>query len=202
MSWIRVIPYEESDGRLRALYDRIRAPGGNVDNIMQVHSLRPHTMEGHLRLYKNVLHHSGNQLPPTLLETLGVYVSVLNGCGYCVEHHAAGLSRLLEDDGRARAIREALESDAPGGPPFDLRERAALTYARTLTLEPGTVEEDDLTPLRQAGFGDAEILEINQVVAYFAYANRTVLGLGVSTRGDVLGQSPRATDDADEWRHR
>lgn len=33
-------------------------------------------------------------------------------------------------------------------------------------------------------------LEINQVVAYFAYANRTVLGLGVNTEGEILGLSP------------
>jgi hypothetical protein len=34
------------------------------------------------------------------------------------------------------------------------------------------------------------ILEVNQVVSYFAYVNRTVLGLGVTTAGDTLGVSP------------
>ena len=55
--------------------------------------------------------------------------------------------------------------------------------------------------MRAAGFDDGEILEINQVVAYFAYANRTVQGLGVTTRGDVLGLSPPDSDDGAGWRH-
>ena len=50
--WIRHIPYEESDGKLRELYDRVKGPDNNVDNIMLAHSLRPHTMEGHMTLYK------------------------------------------------------------------------------------------------------------------------------------------------------
>lgn len=61
--WIRFIPYEDSDGYLRSLYDRVKGPQGQIDNVMKVHSLRPHTMEGHSALYKSVLHHTGNALP-------------------------------------------------------------------------------------------------------------------------------------------
>jgi len=39
---------------------------------------------GHMTLYKNVLHNSNNTLPKWYLETLGVYVSSLNNCAYCV----------------------------------------------------------------------------------------------------------------------
>ncbi len=49
---------------------------------------------------------------------------------------------------------------------------------------------------------EPEILEINQVAAYFNYANRTVLGLGCSTAGDILGLSPQDTRDLDNWGHR
>ncbi len=55
--------------------------------------------------------------------------------------------------------------------------------------------------LRAAGYDDGEILEINQVAAYFAYANRMVLGLGCSTEGDVLGLSPGDSDNPDDWSH-
>ena len=53
----------------------------------------------------------------------------------------------------------------------------------------------------QAIKADGEILEINQVCSYFAYANRTVLGLGVITKGDILGLSPNESDDPDNWSH-
>ena len=201
MSWIQTIPYEEATGRLRAVYERVKGPGGYIDNILQVHSLRPHTLTGHMTLYKNVLHHTGNALPKTLLETLGVYVSLLNECTYCVEHHFAGLRTLLADDERAQTIRHALETNAFDGV-FDERERAALHYAETLTRAPSALNADALTALRQAGLDDGEILEINQVVSYFAYANRTVLGLGVTTDGDLLGLSPSDSADPDNWQHR
>ena len=201
IAWIETIDPQEASGRLEQLYRRLRGPEGAVDNIMAVHSLRPHGMEGHLALYKAVLHHARNQLPRAFLEAIGVQVSLLNGCAYCVEHHWAGLRRLLDDDARADEIRAALEADAPERA-FAGRELAALRYARALTVEPASLDRSLLVAMREAGLDDGEILEVNQVTAYFAYANRTVLGLGVTTEGDVLGLSPSATDDPDDWSHR
>lgn len=54
-----------------------------------------------------------------------------------------------------------------------------LTYAVKLTKEPWHMEEDDVIRLRQAGFSDAAILDINQVTGYFAFTNRLTDGLGV-----------------------
>ncbi len=201
MTWIDTVAYEDASGKVKTLYDRIKGPDDNVDNIMMAHSLRPHTMEGHMALYKNVIHHSRNTLPKWLLETVGVYVSLVNECAYCVDHHYAGLRRLLGDDARAAAIRAALEASEPERV-FDGRELAALRYAARLTRAPARITRDDIDKLRQASLGDGEILELNQVAAYFAYANRTVLGLGIDTDGDILGLSPGDSDDMDNWTHR
>lgn len=198
MSWIRQIGYAESSGRLRQAYDRVRGPHGEIDNILAVHSLRPHTLAGHMALYKNVLHHTANRLPTWMLELVGVQVSLLNGCDYCVDHHYAGLRRLLADDDRATALRAALEERAYER--LDTREAAIARYVERLTLAPADVGEDDLDPMRTAGLDDGQILEVNQVAAYFAYANRTVQGLGVSSVGDVLGLAPPDSDDED-WHH-
>ena len=201
MTWINTIPYGASEGRLRQLYDRVKGPDDNVDNIMMAHSLRPHSMDGHMAIYKNVLHHSSNTVPKHFLETLGVLVSHINKCSYCVEHHFAGLRRLLNNDARANAIRIALEnrvfSDA-----FDAKHQAALNYAAKLTDRAASVSQMDIAAMRNAGFDDGQILEINQVVAYFAYANRTVLGLGINTDGDILGLSPNNSDNPDDWNHK
>lgn len=198
MSWIESVAYESAEGRLKTIYGRIKGPGNDIDNILAVHGLRPHTLEGHMALYKNVLHHTGNTSPKWLLETLGVYVSMLNGCEYCVAHHAKGLRRLLEDEPRADAIMAALaKREFPEGL-FAEREKLALEYAQELTLAPSRVTDSLVDAMRGAGLADGEILEINQVVSYFAYANRTVLGLGVTTEGDTLGLSP----SADDWGHR
>ena len=200
MTWIKTIPYDEAAGRLKTLYDRIRAPDGQIDNIMAAHSLRAHTMDGHMALYKNVLHHSANKTPKWFLEAIGVYVSLLNKCAYCADHHFAGMARLIGDDSRSADIRAALEAGAPEQA-FEGSELAAMRYAEVLTTDPASASQTHVEALRQAGCSDGEILELNQVTAYFAYANRTVLGLGVNTQGEVLGLSPGDSDDADNWTH-
>jgi len=200
MTWINSVSYEDSEGELRNLYDRIKGPDNNVDNIMLAHSLRPHSMLGHMTLYKYVLHHPRNTLSKAYLEAIGVYVSSLNNCEYCVEHHFAGMARLLGDSERSNSIRQALEDRQPEDA-FEGAELAGLNYASKLTVAADEVSESDIVEMRNAGLDDGEILEINQVTAYFGYANRTVLGLGVGTVGDIIGLSPGDSQDPDNWSH-
>ncbi len=200
MTWIATIPYEKARGKLLRLYNRVKGPDNNVDNIMLAHSLRPHSMEGHMTMYKNVLHHAGNNIPKWFLEALGVFTSFNNRCDYCVEHHYSGMARLVDNASRAQLLREAMETGQHAGV-FDAQQCAALDYARKLTFAPGDMSEADVQQLREAGWEDGEILEINQVVAYFNFANRTVLGLGVYTRGDIIGLSPNNSADPDNWNH-
>ncbi len=201
MTWISTISYDDADGVLKELYERVKGPDNNVDNIMLAHSLRPHSMQGHMTLYKYVLHHPRNTLPKSYLETVGVYVSLLNQCTYCVEHHFAGLRRLLADDDRSAAVRQALEARDPGAA-FSGRELAGLKYAQALTTDAAALCASDIEALRSAGFDDGEILELNQVTAYFSYANRTVLGLGINTDGDIIGLSPGDSSNPDNWSHK
>lgn len=199
-AWIQMLQYDESSGYLRELYDRVKGPGGAIDNVMKIHSLRPHTMEGHSALYKSVLHHSGNSLPVWFLECLGIYTSLANRCDYSVAHHFAGLTRLLKDEERAKKIYAALAGRKPEEI-FDGKELGLLRYVLKLTLEPQRMAESDVLAARSSGASDAEIFEANQVCAYFNYSNRLLNGLGVTTAGDVLGFSPPNTDKLDDWEH-
>lgn len=200
MSWIKTIDYDAAEGSLKKLYDRVKGPNNNIDNVLTIHSLRPHTLMAHMSLYKAVLHHSKNTLPKWYLETLGVFVSRLNKCDYCVEHHSAGLKRLLADDAKYDAIRKAIDNDAP----ITVLEEKWLNgirYARILTEAPSQLAESHISTLRESGFSDGEILEINQLTSYFNYVNRSVIGLGVSTKGDILGLSPNNNNDPNDWSH-
>lgn len=200
MSWIKEIKYEEANQELKKLYDRVKGPGNNIDNILSVHSLRPHSLLGHMTLYKNVLHNANNGLPKWYLETLGVYVSYLNKCSYCVDHHFAGLIKLLSDDKRASEIMGCIKSNQLKNC-LENKYAHGADYAQKLTLFHLNVTENDIQYLRKSGLDDGEILEINQVVSYFNYANRTVLGLGVNTDGDILGLSPNDNSDSANWSH-
>lgn len=59
-------------------------------------------------------------------------------------------------------------------------DRQMLDYTAKLTRTPWDMEEHDVIALRDCGFDDRAILDIAQVVAYYAYVNRIADGLGVS----------------------
>ncbi len=52
------------------------------------------------------------------------------------------------------------------------KDRTMLEYAVKLTLEPWNMIEADVHKLREAGFDDADILDINQITGYFAFCHR------------------------------
>ena len=185
-AWIKMVSDEDADPTLRAALDMARTPHGTVDNVMRVHSLRPSTMNGHVVLYRACLHDASNTVPMWFQEVISSYVSTLNDCPYSYANHWANARHLIGDDSRADAVEAALQARDPGRA-FDGAEQAALVYAEKLTLHPGRMVEADVTALRAAGWSDGEILEINQIICYFNYANRLLNGLGVTTDGDIVG---------------
>ena len=54
-----------------------------------------------------------------------------------------------------------------------------LTNADKLTKTPWDMVEEDVKALRDVGFSDGAILDINQVTSYYAFVNRLADGLGV-----------------------
>jgi uncharacterized peroxidase-related enzyme len=71
----------------------------------------------------------------------------------------------LSDDWRKAELKE--------------KQYAMLEYAEKLTLTPGKVTKLDIENLKSVGFNERDILDINQITAYFAYVNRVADGLGV-----------------------
>ncbi|WP_430412542.1 carboxymuconolactone decarboxylase family protein [Kordia sp.] len=201
MSWIHIIPFEKSTGKLKSIYNKIKGPNNQIDNVLGIHSLRPHTLTGHMSLYKNTLHHSNNTFPNWFLELLGTYTSFINKCDYCYEHHFAGMKRFLNNDEKANSIRKHIENNSLEEI-LSKKEMSLVKYAEKLTFAAADLTRDDIDALRAFGYDDGEILEVNQVVAYFNYANRTVLGLGVNAKGEILGLSPNNKDDESSWDHR
>jgi uncharacterized peroxidase-related enzyme len=89
-------------------------------------------------------------------------------------HHGAGLLRLTGD----QTLVDQLQADWRQAV-LSAADRAMLSYAEKLTLQPWEMTAADLQPLRAAGFSDTGILDINQVTGYYAFVNRLADGLGV-----------------------
>ncbi len=201
MSWIKVIPFEEATGKLKTLYNRIKGPNNQIDNVLSIHSLRPHTLTGHMSLYKNVLHHTDNTFDNWFLELLGTYTSYINKCDYCFQHHFEGMKKFLNDDKKAEQLKKQIINDN-FTELLSNKELALVSYTKKLTLTPSLFKEEDINELKSTGINDGELLEINQVVSYFNYVNRTVLGLGVNTQNEIIGLSPKNKDSDSSWSHK
>ena len=62
-----------------------------------------------------------------------------------------------------------------------------LRFAIKLTATPGAMNDADVDALRSAGFSDRDILDIVEVVGYYAYANRIADGLGIEPEPWIPG---------------
>ena len=91
-----------------------------------------------------------------------------------MKHHGEGLRRLTGDDLLVNQLKiEWRQAE------IAMKDRAMLAYVEKLTFRAWEIVEDDVIQLREIGFSDAAILDINQVASYYAYVNRLADGLGV-----------------------
>jgi uncharacterized peroxidase-related enzyme len=91
-----------------------------------------------------------------------------------MEHHGAGLHRLTKNEQLVNKLKQDYtQADLT---PAD---REMLDYAVKLTLTPWEMVPADVEQLREQGFSDSAILDINQITGYFAYVNRLADGLGI-----------------------
>ncbi|WP_313575727.1 carboxymuconolactone decarboxylase family protein [Brevundimonas sp.] len=97
-------------------------------------------------------------LEHSLLELLKIRVSQINGCAYCLHMHTADARRAGEDEVRLHLLAAWRESSL-----FSPRERAALTWAESLTR----IEQSQAPAADYAVF-EAEFSESEQVNLAFA----------------------------------
>jgi uncharacterized peroxidase-related enzyme len=103
--------------------------------------------------------------------------SSLNDTPHCL----SGLRVRLATEGADADLVAKVLADPSHQPSGDQRIDAAVAYAEKLTTTPSTIAESDIDSLRAAGFDDLEILDLNNMVAYFNYVNRVANGLGLRT---------------------
>ena len=60
-----------------------------------------------------------------------------------------------------------------------------LSYARNLTIDSSSIDEHDVAQLRDVGFSDRAILEVNLAAAYMNFVNRIAEGLGVELESSM-----------------
>ena len=176
MVWIRTVPWDESEGVLRAAYDWQASRLGEPAEFTMLGSLYPEVVEERLRLYR-VVEGCPSGLTAEERVLAALITSLLNGTAHCASGLRHRLTALGWSPAQVAAIEESPADVRTGSPRLD----AVAAHAVKLTTEPSTISADDIDGLRSVGLGDLEVLDLNNVVAYYNYINRVANGLGLTT---------------------
>lgn len=148
---------EASKGSLQAVNNLL----GSVPNMFRLISNSPQTLEGYLGL--NGALGNGSVDAPTR-ERIALAVAEINGCGYCLAAHNYLGTNL------AKLSAEEIEANRRGSS-GDAKAAAAVGFAVKITKKRGQVSDTDVQAARDAGYSDAEILEIVGHVALNTLTN-------------------------------
>jgi uncharacterized peroxidase-related enzyme len=97
-------------------------------------------------------------------DSIGLAVSEVNGCNYCLTVHsftAEHMAKLPADE--IILARKGHASDA--------KRNAALQFASKVIETRGQISDDDLHAVRDAGYSEANIVEIVTLVAMYSMTN-------------------------------
>lgn len=171
--WIETVDPADATGILADAYARQRAKLGRVTGITRLGSLYPDLVAERLRFY-DVVEATPSAIPDWAKRAIVLTVSALNGCNFCMTSNTDKL--IAAGHGRDA---EAISADPLHATTGDDAIDALLAYTRTLTRDPASVAEQDLDALRAAGWSDLDIVDVNNLTAYYAYINRVTAGLGL-----------------------
>lgn len=171
--WIASVPPEDATGPLAEAYQSQLKKIGRVTELTQIGSLYPDLVAARLHLYA-VVDATPSDVPDHVRRVVALLTSVLNGCLFCT----AGHTEKLAEAGYAE-LAQAIKSDPAGVTTGDTRVDAAISYTRKLVTDPRHIAEDDVATLRDAGWSDLDILDVNNISAYYCYINRVASGLGL-----------------------
>ena len=174
MPRIQPVDHATARGDAKALLDGVNAALGVVPNILATFARSPKVLEGYLALNKAL---GQGALSAKLREQIAVAVAGANGCTYCASAHTAlGKGVGLGHEELALNLR---------GQSAEPRAQAALTFVRKVVAQRGRVADADVQALREAGFGEAEIVEIvthigvNMFTNYFNHIADTAVDFPV-----------------------
>ena len=110
-----------------------------------------------------------------LVNLVYLRVSQINGCAFCLDMH----SRDLIKDGFAIEKLVLVQAWREAGGLFDLRERAALAWAETVTRVADTSVPDSEFQTASAVFSEKELVDLTIAIGLMNTYNRLGIGFRV-----------------------
>jgi uncharacterized peroxidase-related enzyme len=169
----RVQPIEleqASPAQLDAL--KVTPSNTKVSDYVLVLANDVETLKARTPLFNAIMYNRGG-LSRAERELGAVGASVVNRCVYCAAVHASRYNQLTKDEAEMASIFAAGEDAA-----LEPRKAAIFRFATKLSKTPSAASEADMRALREAGLGEAEILDLVLSTALFGWANRLMHTLG------------------------
>lgn len=171
MSHLNVITNDTANAEQKALLDAIQSQLGMVPNFLRVFANSPATLRAFLGLHG--IAGEGSLDAPTR-ERIALALAQHNGCQYCVSAHSAIDRKVGLDAAEMHANRAGTSSDA--------KAAAAVKLAKALAERNGEVATTEILEVRNAGYSDAQIVEI-------------ITRVGMNVLTNILGKAGRVEID-------
>ena len=162
MSRLSVPDIDCATGRTAELYGQIKATIGNVPNAFAAIAAHGPAALRTMLAADTVL--STGTLTKRDQETIKLVISNIAGSDYCgAAHNLLGTFAGLKP--------EALQQIREGKPTGDAKRDALVRFVRTLARKRGTVSEDDFVTIKEAGYTDAQLVDISLAFAITVFTN-------------------------------
>jgi uncharacterized peroxidase-related enzyme len=149
-------------GATAEIYGQIKKAIGNVPNTFAaIGAHGPAALKSVLAA--DAVLASGN-LSKRDQEAIKLVISGVAGCDYCVAAHS-----LL---GKLAGLKpEELKKIRDGKPTGDVKRDALVRFVRKLAATSGTVSEADFAAIKDAGYSDAQLVDISLAFATTVFTN-------------------------------
>lgn len=161
MNRVHIPAVDQTPAASRPLLDAVNKQLGVVPNLMKVLGNSPAALGGYLSLSAAL---GKGALGAQTGERIALAIAQINGCNYCLAAH----SYLGKHVARLDAAEIAANRNGASNDP---RADAAVRFAATVAQERGHVSDAAVQAVKQAGFSDAEIIEIVVHVALNTLTN-------------------------------
>ena len=171
MSRINVIDHQNANSEQQALLDAIESQLGMVPNFLKVLANSPVALRAFLGLHEIA---SNGSLDPKTRERIALALAQKNACAYCVSAHTA-MGR------KAGLSHSEIEANRAGSSENE-KAAAAVKFARALAEHNGEVTTAEILEARNAGYSEAEIVEI-------------ITHVGMNILTNIIGKASRVEID-------
>ncbi len=189
MARVRDIEINEVPEQIRDIYQRFADDYGPFINQVKVFAHRPTALKHIMGLLLELA--DEQVLPKRYLEIALVVVSKLNGCTYCVAHHAP---RLIEQGLGPEVVSRILEEDCPG---FDELDCLVRDYAVQVTNQPQYMRDEIFERLK-SHFSEEQIVELTLRISLCGFFNRfndaMQIGMEDGVLADMLSSGAQQDD--------